>query len=79
MYCSSENIADYWIIDAFAHFRAVLLKTEKSTRVMSLLEDRIRLNPANYTVWQYQRVCLTQLDLDLKQEMRYLDDIILES
>uniref|UniRef100_A0A1I7UY70 TPR_REGION domain-containing protein n=1 Tax=Caenorhabditis tropicalis TaxID=1561998 RepID=A0A1I7UY70_9PELO len=58
-------------IDAFAYFRAALLKNEKSTRLMSLLGDCIRLNPANYTVWQYH--------LDLKKEMRYLYDIILES
>lgn len=46
---------------------------------MSLLEDCIRLNPANYTVWQYRRVCLTELKWDLKKEMRYLDEIIQES
>uniref|UniRef100_A0A1I7TFC9 TPR_REGION domain-containing protein n=1 Tax=Caenorhabditis tropicalis TaxID=1561998 RepID=A0A1I7TFC9_9PELO len=34
-------------IYAFAYFRAVLLKNEKSTRVVRLLEDCIRLNPAN--------------------------------
>ncbi|KAF1758181.1 hypothetical protein GCK72_014639 [Caenorhabditis remanei] len=66
-------------IDAFAYFRAVLIKNEKSPRVMALLEDCIRLNPANYTVWQYRRVCLTELGWDLKKEMRYLDDIIQES
>uniref|UniRef100_A0A8R1I0V3 Protein farnesyltransferase/geranylgeranyltransferase type-1 subunit alpha n=1 Tax=Caenorhabditis japonica TaxID=281687 RepID=A0A8R1I0V3_CAEJA len=66
-------------IDAFAYFRAVLIKNEKSERVMALLEDCIRLNPANYTVWQYRRVCLKELSWDLKKEMRYLDDIIQES
>ncbi|CAI2351332.1 unnamed protein product [Caenorhabditis sp. 36 PRJEB53466] len=66
-------------IDAFAYFRAVLIKNEKSPRVMALLEDCIRLNPANYTVWQYRRTCLTELKWDLKKEMRYLDEIIQES
>lgn len=66
-------------VDAFAYFRAILIKNEKSDRVMTLLEDCIRLNPANYTVWQYRRVCLTELGYDLKKEMRYLDDIIQES
>ncbi|CAP22954.1 Protein CBG01666 [Caenorhabditis briggsae] len=66
-------------IDAFAYFRAVLIKKEKSPRVMTLLEDCIRLNPANYTVWQYRRLCLTELGCDLKKEMRYLDEIIEES
>lgn len=66
-------------IDAFAYFRAVLIKDEKSERVMRLLEDCIRLNPANYTVWQYRRACLTELGSDLKKEMRYLNDIIQES
>uniref|UniRef100_A0A1I7TE05 Protein farnesyltransferase/geranylgeranyltransferase type-1 subunit alpha n=1 Tax=Caenorhabditis tropicalis TaxID=1561998 RepID=A0A1I7TE05_9PELO len=78
-FCKFSTKLFFTVIDAFAYFRAVLIKNEKSTRVMSLLEDCIRLNPANYTVWQYRRVCLTKLGLDLKKEMRYLDNIILES
>ncbi|CAB3406566.1 unnamed protein product [Caenorhabditis bovis] len=66
-------------IDAFAYFRAILKKKEFSNRVLILLEDCIRLNPANYTVWQYRRETLKALNSDLKKEIKYLDTIIEET
>lgn len=37
--------------DAMNYFRAVLQSQEKSKRVMDLIADVIKLNPANYTAW----------------------------
>lgn len=37
--------------EAMAYLRAVMAKDEKSTRVLSLTEDIIGMNPAHYTVW----------------------------
>ncbi|CAI5448293.1 unnamed protein product [Caenorhabditis angaria] len=66
-------------IDVFAYFRAILIIKEKSERVLKLLEDCVRLNPANYTVWQYRREVLKELNSDLNAEMKYLDGIIEET
>ncbi|CAI4229529.1 unnamed protein product [Auanema sp. JU1783] len=65
--------------DAFAYFRAILQKNEKSARAFRLTEDCIQLNPANYTLWQYRREIIKELKLDLAAEMKYLNDIISEN
>ena len=37
--------------EAMSYLRGVMAKEEKSTRVLALTEDIIRMNPAHYTVW----------------------------
>jgi phosphatidylserine decarboxylase len=37
--------------DAMNYFRAIVLKNERSDRVLELTEHIIRRNPAHYTVW----------------------------
>lgn len=60
--------------DVHNYFRAILKKKEFSPRVLSLTKDVINLNPSNYTVWHYRRLCLEALKSDLKEELIFCDD-----
>jgi len=64
--------------DVFDYFRAVLKSGEKSARVLTLTEEALDLNPANYTVWYYRREVLKGLKTDLKDELRYCKEMIEE-
>lgn len=62
--------------DAYDYFRAILKSGEKSERVLALTEDCAWLNPANYTVWQYRRETLEELNKDLKAELKFIGKVI---
>jgi len=49
--------------DVFDYFRAVVASGEKSKRVLALTADALKLNAANYTVWQYRRDVLQALNI----------------
>lgn len=54
-------------------FRAVLRIREFSERVLSLTEELLYMNAANYTVWQYRRECIKHLGKDYQEEFAFMD------
>ncbi|XP_061389520.1 protein farnesyltransferase/geranylgeranyltransferase type-1 subunit alpha-like [Musca vetustissima] len=65
--------------EIFDYFRAILARKEKSARALELTTDALRLNPANYTVWQYRRDILRELGSDLNEELNYIEEVITEN
>lgn len=61
------------------YFRAILRKDERSQRALDLTSDVVRLNSANYTAWYFRRLCLEALGSDLKEELRFVSAMALES
>jgi protein farnesyltransferase/geranylgeranyltransferase type-1 subunit alpha len=43
--------------------RAILKADERSARALELTSIGLRLNPANYTVWHFRRLCLEKIGL----------------
>ncbi|KZC08936.1 PREDICTED: protein farnesyltransferase/geranylgeranyltransferase type-1 subunit alpha [Dufourea novaeangliae] len=62
--------------DAYNYFRAILKSGEKSERALALTASCVWLNPANYTVWQYRREILKALGKELRDELKYISEMI---
>lgn len=71
------NFHSFPVNDVYNYFRAVVCKGEKSERALELTENALRLNAANYTVWQYRRDILKDIKADLNQELSYIEGVIL--
>ncbi|XP_017063231.1 protein farnesyltransferase/geranylgeranyltransferase type-1 subunit alpha [Drosophila eugracilis] len=65
--------------EVFDYMRAIIARGEKSQRALDLTTDALRLNPANYTVWQYRRDILRELKADLNAELEYLGKVIAQN
>ena len=61
--------------EAMSYLRAVMARNEYSERALALTEDIIGMNPAHYTVWLYRATILDELDQDVLEELRWLEDI----
>ncbi|GFR87323.1 protein farnesyltransferase/ geranylgeranyltransferase type-1 subunit alpha [Elysia marginata] len=64
--------------EVFDYFRAMVAADEKSERSLNLTKEAAELNPANYSVWNYRRNILSELNKDLKGELRYISQVIEE-
>eukprot|EP01132_Coremiostelium_polycephalum_P003174 gene3174-3973_t len=68
-------------IDKMNYFRAILIKQEKSLRVLQLLEEVAEDNSSNYTVWYYRREVLkhiendSSIEYDINDEMELLNEL----
>lgn len=69
----------FLVKDVYNYFRAILSKQEKSLRALELTKDALRLNAANYTVWQYRRDIINTLKLDLETELQYSEEVIVDN
>ena len=67
--------ADYE--ETMSYLRAVMAASEHSERVLYLTEDLIDTNPAHYTVWLYRAQCLFALNVDLHEELEWLNETAL--
>jgi len=59
--CQIDYKRDF--VTAYDTMRAILKADERSERALRLTALCVKLNPANYTVWHFRRVCLIELGL----------------
>ncbi|KAM6546048.1 hypothetical protein CsatB_026784 [Cannabis sativa] len=57
------------------YFRALFHADERSPRALRLTTEAILLNPGNYTIWQFRRLILEALNVDLQTELGFTDAI----
>ena len=55
------------------YFRAILVSEEYSARTVALTEEILTHNAANYTVWHFRRNAIKALDMDLGEEIDFMD------
>ncbi|XP_027183425.1 protein farnesyltransferase/geranylgeranyltransferase type-1 subunit alpha-like [Coffea eugenioides] len=58
------------------YFRAIYVADERSLRALQLTTEAIKLNPGNYTVWQFRRLVLEALNADMNKELDFVDGIV---
>lgn len=73
-----DTISNLVYSDTYDYFRAVVANQECSMRAFNLTEDCVKLNANNYTVWHYRRILLQELNIDLKNELNMINNLILK-
>lgn len=72
--CQIAYKADF--VTAYDFMRAILKSDERSERALKLTALCLKLNPANYTIWHFRRLCLKEVGLT---EDRVYQDLELAS
>ncbi|KAG9133351.1 hypothetical protein Leryth_021488 [Lithospermum erythrorhizon] len=62
-------------VETMDYFRAIYLGNELSTRALHLTAEAIKLNPGNYTIWQFRRQILEALGTELHEELDFVEQI----
>ena len=61
-----------------AYLRAVMAAKEHSPRCLRLTDHIISMNPAHYTVWLYRFAIVRELNISLRDEIDWLNEVSLE-
>ncbi|XP_047314469.1 protein farnesyltransferase/geranylgeranyltransferase type-1 subunit alpha-like [Impatiens glandulifera] len=61
------------------YFRAVYFADERSLRALHLTTEAIDMNPGNYTVWQFRRRILDELNADLSSELYFVEHVAISN
>ncbi|CAM8985398.1 hypothetical protein QQ045_006956 [Rhodiola kirilowii] len=62
-------------VEVMDYFRAVYLADERSLRSLCLTAEVIASNAGNYTVWHFRRLVLEALNVDLLEELDYVEQV----
>lgn len=61
------------------YLRTVLSTKESSQRAILLTKYIITANPSHYAIWTYRRELILALKYELRLELEWLDDIMLDN
>ncbi|KAI1197271.1 prenyltransferase alpha subunit [Nemania serpens] len=61
--------------EAMAYLRAVMAVDEHTPRCLRLTENIIDMNPAHYTVWLYRFEIIKALNIAMRVELEWLDEV----
>ncbi|XP_057959121.1 protein farnesyltransferase/geranylgeranyltransferase type-1 subunit alpha [Malania oleifera] len=62
-------------VETMDYFRALYFAGERSPRALQLTSEAIDMNAGNYTVWHFRRLILEALNVDLHDELKFVEGI----
>lgn len=69
----SEKCKIYLVQEIMGYFRTITSLNERSQRAFDLTTEVISVTPGFYTAWHYRKGLVDELNIDLQQEMDYLN------